>query len=59
MPVHRNQNPAEKGLPVSLVREELVQRTGNKESNGDTGTRGVEMVEYKQEEMAAYQGAYS
>lgn len=58
MPVHRNQNPAEKGLPVSLVRQEFVQRTGNKERNGYTGTRGVEKVEHKQEEMAAYQGAY-
>lgn len=59
MPIHRNQSPAEQGLSISLVRQELVQRTGNKERNGDTGTRGVEKVEYKQEEMAAYQGVYS
>lgn len=59
MPIHRNQSPADKGLSISLVRQELVQRTGNKERNGDTVTRGVEKVEYKQEEMTAYQGAYS
>lgn len=49
MPIHRNQSPAEKGLSISLVRQELVQRTGNEERNRDLVTRGVEKVANKQE----------
>lgn len=49
MAIHRNQSPAEKGLLTSLGRQEFVRRKGNKERNGDTGTRGVGQVDYKQE----------
>lgn len=52
MPIHRNQSPAEKGLSISLVRQELVQRTGNKERNRDIVTRGVEKVANKQEDVS-------